>query len=266
MTDRQRLYVCTWIFVMSWSVSLGKPLRDEYLLNSYDELSGSGSSLLTSKQLGSKTTKPVAFLSEEQYIHKKQSLKPFFEFLSYYKRKVYPDKLDKQLVEALENHIEEIEPQFRSGSFSQLWNALRVPLTDFFRPRSSSFLVEELDKCLHGNTTRFNRSKLSDSVENIRRDLIICKIAQILDGRRSRPSLKELWGLLRGPMTPLLIADLRTMVRELAQYASRFEMAGILYQLPGKMSDIRRDVVICKVDDVFNAVYDTNFKELERDL
>lgn len=231
---------------------------------------GSGSSLLTSntntKYHDLKNTQPLAFLPAEQYAHEKHSLKPFFEFLSYYKRKVYPDKLDKQLVEELENHIEEIEPQFRSGSFSQLWNALRVPLTDFFRPRSPSFLIEELGNCLYGNSSRFNRSEISDSIENIRRDLIICKIAQILDGRQSRPNLKELWGLLRGPMTPLLIADLRTMVRELAQYASRFEMAGIFYQLPGKMSDIRRDVVICKVDDVFNAVYDTNFKELERDL
>lgn len=149
-----------------------------------------------------------------------------------------------------------------------------MPLTEFFRPKSPDYLLEELEKCIYGNNnTRLNRSKLSNSIDDIRRDLIICKIGQILDGSKSeekafstRPSLKQLRELLRGPMTPLLVADLRTMVRELAQYASRFEMAGILYQLPGKMSEIRRDVVICKVDDVFNALYDTNFKELEREL
>lgn len=215
----------------------------------------------------------VEFQPKEQFTVRKRPVKPFYEFLSYYKRKVYPDKLDQQLVQAIENHIEEIEPQFRSGSFSQLWHALRNPLTDFFRPRSPEFLTNELEKCLYGNTSRSNRSELSESLDGIQRDLIICKIGQILDGRQSeekafssRPNLKQLWELLREPMTPLLIADLRTMVKELAQYASRFEMAGILYQLPGKMSEIRRDVVICKVDDVFNALYDTNAKELEREL
>jgi len=216
----------------------------------------------------------VTFLTtSEIYGGQRKHVKPFFEFLSYYKRKVYPDKLDKQLLEAIEYHIEEIEPQFRSGSFSQLWNALRVPLTEFFRPKSSNYLVEELGECLYGNATRLNRSELSDFIEDIRRDLVICKIGQILDGSKTegetlstKPTLKQLWELLRGPMTPLLVADLRTMVRELAQYASRFEMSGIRYQLPGKMSEIRRDVVICKVDDVFNALYDTNVKELEKEL
>lgn len=214
------------------------------------------------------------FQKPEERTNRVKQAKPFLDFLSYYKRKVYPDKLDQGLVEAIEHHIEEIEPQFRSASFAQLWHALRLPLTEFFRPKSSDNLLAELVSCLYGNTTKMiPQSKLPEFIEEVRRDLIICKIGEILDANKTqktklsgRPVFHQLWKVLRGPMTPLLVADLRTMVRELAQYTSRFEMAGIQYQLPGKMSEIRRDVVICKVDDVFNVLYDTNVIELEREL
>lgn len=214
------------------------------------------------------------FQKSEERTNRVKQAKTFLDFLSYYKRKVYPDKLDQGLVAAIEHHIEEIEPQFRSASFAQLWHALRLPLTEFFRPKSSDYLLSELVRCLYGNATNMNpQSKLPELIEEVRRDLIICKIGEILDANKThktnlpgRPVFHQLWKVLRGPMTPLLVADLRTMVRELAQYTSRFEMAGIQYQLPGKMSAIRRDVVICKVDDVFNALYDTNAIELEREL
>ncbi|XP_032235229.2 uncharacterized protein LOC5510228 [Nematostella vectensis] len=191
--------------------------------------------------------------------------------LSYYKRKVYPDKLDKGVANALESHIEGIEPQFRSESFGQLWNALREPLTEYFRPKKSDVLLKELALCIFGNLTEASRYNLPSLVMSIRRDLVICKIGEILQGGDmdsykmsaipQRDAFRQLWKLLRDPITPVFRSDLPTLVTQLVHYSPKFELAGVSYSLPGKMPDIQRDVAICKVDDLFNDLYENSVQK-----
>ena len=199
--------------------------------------------------------------------NRRQILRKFPSFLSYYAKKVFPDKLDDGIAQALENHIEGMEPQFQSASFSQLWHALKLPLTNLFRPKSSEKLSQDLRTCLPND--KRDSYRYPTDAGHIKRDLIICRIGEILDhvtgsgsgsdSATHEQSFSQLWNLLKEPLThSLLIADLSKMIEELLPCFPRFELAGIQYKLPSRMSDIQRDVVICKVDELFNELYNSN--------
>ncbi|XP_068718522.1 uncharacterized protein [Montipora capricornis] len=164
---------------------------------------------------------------------------------------------------ALEKHIEGMEPNFKSASFKRLWQKLRQPLTDVLRPRKLEETVDELYKCKLGDD--FHPYEFPTDVDAMQRDLSICKIGEILEKdilsssslpRRAR-NYTHIWNLLKNPLTGCFnVARLSTLMDELAQCFPRFELAGIKYKVPSKMSEVRRDAVICKVDEILNLSQD----------
>lgn len=193
---------------------------------------------------------------------KKEKIVP--RMLSLYKRKTVPihhGEMKDEIAEALEQHIEGMEPHFRSASFQQLWQALRAPLTDVLRPRKLEEILSDLDKCNLGNA--LHPYEIPTDVGSIKRDLAICKIGEILEKKTESSSAPDkegnyahVWSLLKNPLNSCFKgSQLSSLMDELSQCLPRFELAGIKYEVPSKMSEIKRDVVICKVDEVLNEPY-----------
>ena len=194
---------------------------------------------------------------------KKEKIVP--RILAMYKRKIAPShdgKIKDDIAQALDQHIEGMEPNFRSASFQQLWQELREPLTDVMRPRKLEEMLSDLDKCKLGNA--IHPYKIPSDVDSIKRDLTICKIGEILERNIESSSTSDhseytythVWSLLKNPLTSCFkIAQLSLLMDELSQCLPRFELAGIKYMVPSKMSGVKRDVVICKVDEVLNEPY-----------
>lgn len=194
-----------------------------------------------------------------------KKLKIVQRILGNYKRKSVPvnhDRLEENIRQALEQHIEEMEPNFRSASFLRLWQELRKPLTDVIRPRKLEEMLGDLDKCKHDNVQ--DVYKFPYDVDNIQRDLTICKICEILVKETESSSAPDhngsnyvyMWSLLNNPLTRCFkIARLSLLMEELAQCLPRFELAGIKYKMPSKMSEVKRDVIICKVDELLNEPF-----------
>ena len=185
-------------------------------------------------------------------------------FLSHYTRQVFPEEVDNGIVNILESHIEGMEPQFRSASFSHLWHALKEPLTHVFRPKSLQELFRELQECADQKPNIKTMKLLQMNQETVKKALIVCKIHKMLSNGTqpdkpitdSNLSFKLLWNLLRNPLTELLnTGRVSALMQEVSRYNSRFELAGINYEHPTRMSDIMRDVLICKLDDIFNEVF-----------
>ena len=181
-----------------------------------------------------------------------------------YKRKnipVHQSGIKDEITHALEQHIEGMEPHFRSASFQQLWQELREPLTDVMRPRKLEEMLSDLDKCNLGNVV--HPYEFPTDVDGINRDLAICKIGEILEKNtetspypENKGNYAHLWSMLKNPLTSCFnVAQLSSLMDELAQCLPRFELAGIKYEVPSKMSEVKRDVVICKVDEVLNTPY-----------
>lgn len=181
---------------------------------------------------------------------------------------MFPEQVDSAIVDVLESHIEGMEPQFRSASFSHLWHALKEPLTRVFRLRGHQDLLFKLDKCSspHKSYSVNVKRTLQSNHETAKKALIVCKINEMLSyGTNSDKSdiditntinFKLLWQLLYKPLTELLSTrNVSTLLQEIKRYNSRFELAGINYRYPTKMSDVMRDVLICKLDDILNEVF-----------
>ena len=172
-----------------------------------------------------------------------------------------------EIARALAHHIEGMEPNFKSASFQQLWSELKAPLTVVMRPRKVEELLTDLEKCHLGNT--LHGYEIPSDLDGIKRDLVICKIYETLEknaetssGEKSNDNKREyahIRNLLKQPLTSCFkVAELSSLMNELAQCLPRFELAGINYQVPSKMSEVKRDVVICKVDEVFNKTDDND--------
>ena len=174
----------------------------------------------------------------------------------YFKRKAVVANLRDDIERALEKHIEGMEPNFRSATFQRLWFELRQPLTDILRPRKLEEMFNELHKCKFGD--KLHPYEFPTDIDSIQRDLSICKIGEILDKKtpsspRSQRGYSHIWTLLKNPLTGCFkVVRLSSLMDELTQCFPRFELAGIKYQIPSKMSEVKRDVVICKVDEILN--------------
>ncbi|XP_022797144.1 uncharacterized protein LOC111335497 isoform X1 [Stylophora pistillata] len=166
-----------------------------------------------------------------------------------------------EIARALAHHIEGMEPNFKSATFQQLWSELKEPLTVVMRPGKIEDLLTELQKCNLGNTP--HGYEIPSDLDGIKRDLVICKIYETLEKNEETSSAEKskhnkgdyasIWSLLKQPLTSCFkVAELSSLMNELAQCLPRFELAGIKYQVPSKMSEVKRDVIICKVDELFN--------------
>ena len=185
-------------------------------------------------------------------------------FLSHYQKQTFPEKVDNAIVDVLENHIEGMEPQFRSASFAHLWHALKQPLTCAFRPRSLEESLHELKECLSPHNFSRKKFGLQINQETVKKPLIVCMIHKMLShGHHSdksetirNMSFNLLWQLMSRPLTELLnTGNVSILMQEIKRYSSRFELAGISYNYPTKMSEVMRDVLICKLDDILNEVF-----------
>lgn len=212
--------------------------------------------------MGAKETAYVSFLdSFLETKRKKEKIVPRILYL--HKRKIVPGGVKAEIARALEQHIEGMESQFRSASFQHLWLELREPLTNVMRPRKLEELLNDLEKCHFGNA--LHSYEFPTDADSIKRDLVICKIGEILekngesspkDKSENKGNHAHLWSLLKDPLTSCFkVAELSSLMNDLAQCLPRFELAGIKYKVPSKMSEVKRDVVICKVDEVFNEPY-----------
>lgn len=171
----------------------------------------------------------------------------------YFKEKALVANLPDDIERALEKHIEGMEPNFRSATFQQLWFELRQPLTNTLRPRKLEEMLSELHKCELGD--KLHPYEFPTDIDSIQRDLAICKIGEILEKKvpASQRRCSHIWTLLKNPLTGCFkVARLSSLMDELTQCFPRFELAGIKYQVPSKMSEVKRDVVICKVDEILN--------------
>lgn len=207
--------------------------------------------------LGSEETAYGAFLdSFLETKHKRGKIAPRIPY--FHKRKIVPG-IKAEIAQALEHHIEGMEPQFRSASFQQLWQELKEPLTNVMRPRKVEELVTELERCQLGDPQ--HTYNYPTDVDSIKRDLVICKIGEVLEENGKESSQNQgnyanIWSLLKDPLTSCFkVAELSSLMDNLRQCLPRFELAGITYKVPSKMSEVKRDVVICKVDEVFNKPY-----------
>ena len=219
--------------------------------------------------LGSEETSYVSFLdSFVETKRKKEKIAPRIPFFR--KRKFVPGGVKVEIAQALKQHIEGMEPQFRSASFEQLWKELKQPLTDVMKPRKVEELVDELEKCKLGDPQ--HTYEYPTDVDSIKRDLVICKIGEILEENGEESSEKKgnyahIWSLLKDPLTSCFkVAELSSLMEDLRQCLPRFELAGIKYEVPSKMSEVKRDVVICKVDEVFNKPYYDDGSGSENDV
>ena len=160
-----------------------------------------------------------------------------------------------------------MEPHFSSASFQKLWMELRGPLTDVMRPRKLEEMLSDLEKCKLGND--LHPYEFPTDLDSINRDLTICKIGEILENNKessSRPdnegNYAHVWSLFKNPLTSCFkVAQLSSLMDELAQCLPRFELAGIKYRVPSKMSEVKRDVVICKVDEILNESH--NYDDIQ---
>lgn len=177
------------------------------------------------------------------------------------KRKAIPihhGEIKDEIAKALEQHIEGMEPHFKSASFQWLWQELRQPLTKVIRPRKQEEILSDLDKCKLKLGNNLHPYEYPTDVDIIKRDLSICKIGEILEKNiesSSEPeySYAQIWSLLKNPLDGCFkVAQLSSLINELTQCLPRFELAGIKYKIPSKMSEVKRDVVICKVDEVLH--------------
>ncbi|XP_078371849.1 uncharacterized protein LOC144655470 [Oculina patagonica] len=209
--------------------------------------------------LGLEGTAYVSFLdSFLEAKRKREKIAPRIPFFR--KRKIVPGGVKPKIAKALEDHIEAMEPQFRSASFQQLWQELKEPLTSVTRPRDVEALVAELEQCQLGDPQ--HTYEYPTDIDSIKRDLVICKIGEILEDNgegspENQGNYAHIWSLLKDPLTSCFkVAELSSLMEDLRQCLPRFELAGITYEVPSKMSEVQRDVVICKVDEVLNKPYD----------
>lgn len=208
--------------------------------------------------MGSDETAYVSFL--DSFLETKRKREKIAPRIPYFrKRKIVPGGVKAKIAQALEDHIEAMEPQFRSASFQQLWQELKEPLTNVTRPRDVEALVTELQHCQLGDTQ--HTYEYPKDIDSIKRDLVICKIGEILEEKGegsldNQGNYAHIWSLLKDPLTSCFkVAELSSLMEDLRQCLPRFELAGITYQVPSKMSEVQRDVVICKVDEVLNKPY-----------
>ena len=197
-------------------------------------------------------TDNVSFL--DSFIEtKRKKEKIVARILAMYKRKTAPShhgKIKDDIAQALEQHIEGMEPSFRSASFQQLWQELREPLTNVMRPRRLEEMLSDLDECNLGKG--LHPYEIPSDVDSIMRDLTICKIGEILEKNIESSSTSDhseynythVRSLLKNPLTTCFkIAQLSLLMDELSQCLPRFELAGIKYVVPSKMSGVKRDVL-----------------------
>lgn len=196
-----------------------------------------------------------SFLRETKRKRKKVSPRiPYF-----HKRKSVAGGVIPEIARVLAKHIEGMEPQFKSASFQQLWQELREPLTNVMKPRKVEELLTELEQCKLGDSQ--HTYEFPTDVESIKRDLVICKIGEILEvngeeSLKNQGNYAHIWSLLKNPLTSCFkVTELSSLIKDLRKCLPRFELAGIKYIVPSKMSEVARDVVICKVDDVLNKSF-----------
>lgn len=189
---------------------------------------------------------------------KRKSKKAVPRISYFHKRKSVAGKVIPEIARVLAKHIEGMEPQFKSASFQQLWQELREPLTTVMKPRKVEELLTELEQCKLGDAQ--HTYEFPTDVESIKRDLVICKIGEILEvnGEESKNqgNYAHIWSLLKNPLTSCFkVTELSSLIKDLRKCLPRFELAGIKYTVPSKMSEVARDVVICKVDDALNKSF-----------
>ena len=168
--------------------------------------------------------------------------------------------MNSTIVRALDRYIEGMEPQFKSASFLQLWHALKGPLTDVMRPKKIESLLSDLKRC--DLSDAISQYALPSDIDNIKRDLVICRIGETLHPNDTEFSISKesrkknyavLWKLLKDRLSRTFqMADLSLLMSALWRCLPRFELAGIQYNVPSRMSELQRDVLICKIDHVFN--------------
>lgn len=230
----------------------------------FDSMCYFDSFFLRQVNLGTEASEYVSFWDTfHEKKRKREKIVPRIRYLHKRKNNI-PGGVKAEIARALERHIEGMEPHFKSASFQQIWSELKGPLTNVMRPRKIEELLDDLEKCHLGNA--LHPYELPTDVDSIKRDLVICKIGETLEknGESSSTEKSEgnkgdyahIWSLLKQPLTSCFkVAELSSLMDELAQCLPRFELAGIEYQVPSKMSEVKRDVVICKVDEVFNEPY-----------
>lgn len=190
---------------------------------------------------------------------KRKSKKAVPRISYFHKRKSVAGKVIPEIARVLAKHIEGMEPQFKSASFQQLWQELREPLTTVMKPRKVEELLTKLEQCKLGDAQ--HTYEFPTDVESIKRDLVICKIGEILEvngeeSSKNQGNYAHIWSLLKNPLTSCFkVTELSSLIKDLRKCLPRFELAGIKYTVPSKMSEVARDVVICKVDDALNKSF-----------
>jgi len=209
--------------------------------------------------LHSEDTAYNSFLDSLLHETKRKSKKVAPRISYFHKRKSVAGKVIPEIARVLAKHIEGMEPQFKSASFQQLWQELREPLTNVMKPRKVDELLKELEQCKLGDAQHIY--EFPTDVESIKRDLAICKISEILEVNReespkNQGNYAHIWNLLKNPLTSCFkVSELSSLMKDLRKCLPRLELAGIKYVVPSKMSEVARDVVICKVDDTLNKSF-----------